>query len=86
MLKATYINQDGRFHTQESTTTVPGRDEFWTFDASISYRLPKRMGLITIGGINLFDKSFRFQDTDTERKNPVLQPERMIFAKFTLAL
>jgi outer membrane receptor protein involved in Fe transport len=62
---------------------VPKEDQFWVFDASISYRLPKRFGLLTVVAKNLFDKSFRFQDTDPE--NPRMQPKRLVLAKVTLA-
>jgi len=84
-LKATYINQKGTFHLQNTPldTFMSGEDQFWVFDASISYRLPKRFGLITVGAKNLFDKSFRYQDSDPI--NPMMQPSRLIYGKFTLA-
>jgi len=62
---------------------VSGDDQFWVFDASIGYRLPKRWGLITIEAKNLFNEEFNFQDTDPA--NPRIYPERLILAKFTLA-
>ncbi|MGH9895140.1 MAG: TonB-dependent receptor domain-containing protein, partial [bacterium] len=61
-LTATYWDQDGRF-TPFLDPTVPirsGRDDFWTVDAAISYRLPKRYGFITVGATNLFDEEFNF--------------------------
>ena len=83
-MRFTYVNQEGEFvdpDTLESTGT--DHDQFWVVDASLGYRLPKRFGLITVEARNLFDKSFKFQDTDPA--NPKIQPERLIFAKFTLA-
>jgi outer membrane receptor protein involved in Fe transport len=80
-LKATYIDQDGEFGISERI--VPGDDQFWIVDAAIGYRLPKRWGLITIEARNLFDQGFKFQDTAPE--NPVISPERWVFARFTLA-
>jgi hypothetical protein len=53
------------------------------FDASLGYRLPKRYGVIAIKVNNLFDREFRFQDTDPE--NPGILPERLILLTFTLA-
>jgi outer membrane receptor protein involved in Fe transport len=87
-MKATYIDQEGDFFPQgsEKGTFLPGSDEFWTVDASISYRQPKRFGVITIGVKNLFDKSFEYQDMDPVRNNLVIQPERLTYARFTLAL
>jgi len=83
-IKATYVDQDGRFAPVVFAvgTSVPGADRFWVADAAISYRLPKRWGLITLGVKNLFDEQFKFQDTDPA--SPVIQPERLIFARFTL--
>jgi tetratricopeptide (TPR) repeat protein len=92
-LKATYINQEGRFQPQGSPpdTFFPGEDQFCIVDASIGYRLPKRYGFITVGVKNLFNKSFKFQDTDIHMgqvniaSSPTIQPKRLIFGKFTLA-
>jgi hypothetical protein len=83
--KATYYDQDGIFQRQDAAPGefVSGEDNFWLFDAAISYRLPKRYGFVTVGVSNLFDKSFRFVDTDLE--NPRLVPDRTFFCKVTLA-
>jgi tetratricopeptide (TPR) repeat protein len=82
-LKATYRDQEGNFEPSFATP-FSDSDHFWIVDASIGYRLPRRLGIITIGAKNLFDKSFKYQDTDPVR--PEIQPGRLIFAKFTLAL
>jgi outer membrane receptor protein involved in Fe transport len=60
-----------------------GTDSFWTLDASASYRLPLRYGFVTVGATNLTDKKFRYYETD--RDNPRIQPERMVFGRVTLA-
>jgi len=59
-------------------------DKFWVFDAAISYRLPKRYGFITVGATNLFDEEFNYQETDI--RNPIVQPDRFIYGRVTLAL
>jgi tetratricopeptide (TPR) repeat protein len=82
-LKATYLDQEGDFGNPKDETLVPGSDNFWVVDAAISYRLPKRFGIITLEAKNLLDEEFKFQDTDPA--NPHIYPERLIFAKFTLA-
>ena len=83
-LKATYVYQKGVFVVDQfPTVTSTDSDNFWVMDASISYRLPNRMGLITLVGKNLLDENFKFQDTDPS--NPVIYPERVIYAKFTLS-
>jgi tetratricopeptide (TPR) repeat protein len=86
-LKPIYISQDGEFmkYNPEANETyfVHDEDQFWVFDASLSYRLPKRMGILTIAAKNLFDKEFKFQDTDP--RNPQIWPDRLIYGKFTLS-
>jgi hypothetical protein len=81
-LKATFIDQRGDFGN-DSEGFTHGSDQFWIFDASIGYRLPKRFGLIIIEARNLFDEEFRFQDTDPA--NPNIYPERYISARLTLS-
>jgi outer membrane receptor protein involved in Fe transport len=84
-IKPTYVNLNGKFIGIPSGPPppffleVPGESRFWIVDASISYRLPKRAGLVTIEAKNLFDRNFRFQEMNC--KNPTLYPERLILAK-----
>jgi tetratricopeptide (TPR) repeat protein len=88
-LKATYYDQDGEFEPQLQPPPPPpppfvsGEDQFWIVDAGISYRLPKRYGFITVGVKNLFDENFKYQDTDPD--SPITQPDRVFFARATLA-
>jgi outer membrane receptor protein involved in Fe transport len=82
-LSTTYLNQHGKFEPGAPGVFVTGKDDFWLVDAAISYRLPKRYGQITVGANNLFDKSFKFRDTDPV--SPSIQPRRFIFARLTLA-
>jgi hypothetical protein len=72
--KATYYKQE----------TDPGSDRFWVFDGAIGYRLPKRLGLATIEGRNLFNQKFNYRDPDPG--NPSIEPERTVFFKITIAL
>jgi outer membrane receptor protein involved in Fe transport len=81
-LKATYFDQDGLFGTGGGGY-LPGDDQFWVVDAAVSYRLPKRYGLITVEVKNLFDEEFKYQDM--EYRNPVVSPESLILARVTLA-
>ncbi len=83
-LRATYFNQNGEFESIKTGDIRSGHDDFWTVDAGINYRLPKRYGFITVGVTNLFDKEFRFFDTDFN--NPSIRPDRMFFGRVTLAL
>ena len=83
-LTVTYWNQDGKFQRIASGVVQSGSDNFWTVDAAIDYRLPKRYGFITVGATNLFDQKFKFFNTDFN--NPTIQPDRTFFARVTLAL
>ncbi len=92
-LKATYVDQSGMFQPRSvfvessvapTATSISGSDSFWIVDASMSYRLPKRWGIISIVAKNILDKSFRFQDTDPV--SPMIQPERSVYFKFTVTL
>jgi outer membrane receptor protein involved in Fe transport len=65
-------------------TAEPGADTFWIVDASFSYRLPKRYGIISVVGKNVFDQSFKYHDLDPW--SPVIQPGSSFFIKFTLSI
>jgi hypothetical protein len=85
-VKATYLNQEGQFVPPVFNSLDPfkaGTDQFWVVDTSIRYRLPNRLGLVTFGVSNLFDKEFKFQETDPAA--PILQQDRIIFGRVTLA-
>lgn len=60
-----HVRQYGRFFSSSlSPDPEPGSDRFWITEASISYRLPMRTALLSLEIHNLFDESFRFQETD----------------------
>ena len=83
-LKTTYIDQEGKYERKDNRGVfIDGSDDFWIVDAAVSYRLPKRYGLITVGVNNLFDESFDYYDSDW--KNPRIQPDQFVYAKITLA-
>jgi tetratricopeptide (TPR) repeat protein len=86
-LKGTYYNQDGKFlpllKDPLPENYLLDDDQFWLFDAVLSYRFPKRYGLFTVGVRNLFDKEFNYYETDPV--NPSIQPDRFVYAVLTLA-
>jgi hypothetical protein len=87
-LKATYINQHGNFERIDTFDLKHGNDSFWSIDAGINYRLPKRYGFITLGVTNLTDRKFKYFDTDNGlgNVNPRFVPGRVFFGRLTLAL
>ena len=60
----------GSWYSQEVhlflDTTSPDRRlesaQFWTLDAAVGWRLPRRLGSISIEGTNLSDREFRFYE------------------------
>lgn len=80
--KATYVRQDGDFGNA-LTGIESDDDQFWTFDASVGYRLPKRLGLVEVEIKNIFDEDFHFQDTDP--KNSRVFPERLVLGRITFS-
>ncbi|MFC1826762.1 TonB-dependent receptor domain-containing protein [Thermodesulfobacteriota bacterium] len=83
-LNGTFVDQKGDFERYGVSGGTPGEDDFWLFDAAVSYRLPKRYGSITAGAKNLFDEEFQYFDTD--RDNPRIIPDRFFFVRLTLAI
>jgi hypothetical protein len=81
-LTTTYWRQKGEFGDMAPFESAS--EDFWTVDAALSYRLPRRQGFISLGATNLLKEEFRFFDTDIA--NPRIQPTRMAFLRVTLAL
>ncbi|MBZ0169595.1 TPR domain-containing protein [Candidatus Methylomirabilis lanthanidiphila] len=81
--KATWFHQNGNFFRKSGVCCESGTSDFWVVDTAVSYRLPKRYGFLTIGATNLFNRKFKYQETDL--KNPAIQPDRTFFARLTLS-
>jgi outer membrane receptor protein involved in Fe transport len=77
---------------EEGPGTIPQdryKDDFSVVDAAIGYRLPKRLGMISLEIGNLFDEEFRFRDASfkTSDRFNVIQPflpERTVLARVVL--
>ncbi len=82
-VKPTLVFQDGEFRVNPGDPVFTGDSSFFVLDASIGYRLPGRLGLIEVVAKNLFDESFRFQDTDP--RNPQITPRRFILGRWTFS-
>jgi Flp pilus assembly protein TadD len=81
---ATYFLQDAEFFRDSSGEFERARDEFWVVDAALSYRLPRRWGFVAAGVKNALDREFRYFNTD--RRNLLIQPERTLFTRLSLAI
>lgn len=65
----------------------PDDDRFWLTDISLGYRLPARRGLVSLTVQNLFDREFRYQDSNFQTNEPQLSPilpERTVLARLLL--
>lgn len=80
---ATYVYQEGEFENSLDGSFYKDDDRFWVFDAGLGYRLPKRLGTISISAKNLLDQAIRFLDTDPA--NPTIASERRLLGRVTLA-
>jgi hypothetical protein len=99
-LGATYVDQLVDTFPSRSLN-AKGRDDFVTLDTAIGYRLPKRLGIVSVGVSNLLDEEFHFQDDNFRTVTPVppdqfdpgpdlggvsgFVPDRTIFVGVTLS-
>jgi len=44
------------------------RPKFWTMDAEVGWRLPKRLGFVTLSGTNLTDREFDVYDQSLQEQ------------------
>jgi len=83
-VRPTFIHQQGSFQPRNTICCQSGSENVWIVDAGLSYRMPKRYGLLTVGAKNLFDENFQFQETDL--RNPTVSPKGLYFIQLTIAL
>ena len=85
---ATYVHQNVDFH--ETVKSDTDTENFTVIDMGVGYRLPKRLGIISLNVNNVFSENFRFQDnsfmSSTTVSNPRFIPERTIFAVLNIGL
>lgn len=86
-VQVTYVDQD--VDRSSLSTLASGQDDFTVTDLSLGYRLPRRMGIVSLSAQNLFDKEFKYQDDsyrefqDEPSIGPYI-PDRTVMARFTL--
>ncbi len=84
---ATYVHQE--VDRPDASLRADGTDSFFTVDAAIGWRLPNRLGIVSLEGRNLFDNEFKFQDDgfrefrDEPSTSPYI-PDRTIIGRVTL--
>jgi len=62
-LRPTFVRQYGQFNAGVAGNK---RERFWNIDLSLDYRLPRRMGQISLGIRNLFNEAFGFKQNDED--------------------
>ncbi|MEN6439891.1 MAG: FecR domain-containing protein [Syntrophobacter sp.] len=87
VVKPTLVFQDGQFIREMRPYPEPSlfdhrSSEFFVLDAAVGYRLPRRLGFISIEVRNMFDESFRFQDMDPFTTS--FYPKRWVMGRITL--
>ncbi|MEF3073663.1 tetratricopeptide repeat protein [Methylobacter sp. Wu1] len=94
-LTGTYVNQEtGACENQECIEKLEGDSKesssFFLLDAAIGYRLPKRLGIVSLEGKNLLNKKYRFDDTSRMDNGNIFFnasefiPQRAIFGRVVL--
>lgn len=88
-IKNTFVHQSGLFANlypgRLPVASVAGNANYFVIDMNLSYRLPKRFGIISVGVNNLLDEQFNFQNTNINSNQSMLAPGRIVFSRFTLA-
>ena len=85
--RGSYIRQE--LNQSPLSTLSRNTDEFFLVDAAIGYRLPKRLGIISIEAKNLFDQKFFYQDLNIQTAQlpvtPRFLPTRTVFGQVTVS-
>jgi tetratricopeptide (TPR) repeat protein len=79
----TYVEQAIDLYDTSTARGGSDQDAFWVVDAALTYRLPKRWGLIRLEAKNLLDEAFRYQEPDP--KITTLYPSRLLLATLSLS-
>ena len=77
----TGVEEEGVF-TGPGGIDEAGSDSFWLLDAILAYRLPRRLGTLSLEGTNLLDEEFNFQDIG-EAIVPRYIPETRVNLRFS---
>ncbi|HEX2796872.1 MAG TPA: FecR domain-containing protein [Immundisolibacter sp.] len=81
---ATAYRQSGDYLVTSSGEQRHASDSFCLSDARLAYRLPRRLGLVSVGVLNMFDTAVQFQDADPQ--HPELYPQRLLYGSVSLML
>jgi outer membrane receptor protein involved in Fe transport len=77
-----YVRQRGDFSVDVGFPEFSKRDSAWVTDIYLDYRLPQRLGVVSIGAKNVFDKEINLVDTDPAF--PLVPSRRLVYARARL--
>ncbi|MCF6252993.1 MAG: FecR domain-containing protein [Methylococcaceae bacterium] len=87
-LSATYVKQKVALVTDSVSSPLEhDKEQFWTFNTSLGYRIPKKLGLISLEVRNIFNHSHSYQSSFNASGPQIslFTPEREIFVKLNLS-
>jgi tetratricopeptide (TPR) repeat protein len=77
-----YVRQRGTFSADVGFPEFSKRDSAWVTDIFVDYRLPQRLGIVSVGARNVFNKSIDLVDTDPAF--PLVPSKRFVYARARL--
>jgi len=80
----TYVKQTGTFSIDVGFPTFETEDDAWITDAALEYRLPRRLGMVSVGVRNMTDEFIDLLETDP--LNPRVATRRFAFVKVRLTI
>jgi len=81
--QAIYFDQSGNFGNPAWEPSVAGDDQGWIINAGISYRLPRRLGMVSLEGKNITDAQMNYEDSD--HRHTTHYPERRLLFEISLS-
>jgi len=81
----TYVSQEVKY-VNNNNGIDKNNNSFWVFDTSLGFKLPKKIGSLSIEVNNLFDNKFKYNST-FDSSGPQISgyiPEREIFFKLNI--
>ena len=81
-IATTYVEQEGVFSQDIDAPVVEKQDDAWITDLSVEYRLPRRLGVISVGVRNLFDDFIDLLEIDP--LNPRVATRQFVFGSVNL--
>lgn len=77
-----YVRQRGDFSVDVGFPEFSKKDSAWVTDIYVDYRLPQRLGILSVGAKNVFDKEINLVDTDPAF--PLVPSRRLVYARARL--